>query len=91
MTRIAEERTTVGQHTDEAAQQAQYGECIHLAGHTVVLVVETPTATKLNLTWARTVLEVTEHCSKHFISTRVEVIKDSLCQFSLNIQFVEDV
>ena len=39
---IAEERTGVGQHTYEAAQEAEHREGIHLPGHTIELVVEPP-------------------------------------------------
>ena len=42
VTRIAEERTAVGKHTYEAAQETQHAEGVHLADHAVHLVVEPP-------------------------------------------------
>ena len=49
MTGIRQERATVGQHTHEATQQSKHREGIHLAGHAIELIVEPPTAAKLNL------------------------------------------
>ena len=42
MTRIAQERTAVGKHTNKATQQAKYRKSVHLTNHTVHLVVEPP-------------------------------------------------
>ena len=58
MTRIRQERTAVGKHSDKTAQQAEYRQCIHLSCHTVKLIIKPPAATKLNLARARTILEV---------------------------------
>ena len=45
--RVGEERAAVGQHAYETTQQAEYREAVHLAFHTVELVVEPPSAAEL--------------------------------------------
>ena len=42
VTRVAQERTAVGQHTYHAAQETEVGECHHLLLHTVFLIEEPP-------------------------------------------------
>ena len=73
VTWIAEERAAVGKHTYEATQQAQNREGVHLALHTVLLVVEPPTGTKLDLAWLTT-LEVTQHRSNNLVGTWIQSI-----------------
>ena len=52
MTWIRQERAAVGEHSYETTQQTKHGKGIHLTLHTIELVIEPPTGTKLNLTWA---------------------------------------
>ena len=73
MARIAQERTRVGEHTYEAAQQTKNRESVHLTGHAVELVVEPPSRAKLNLSRFAT-LEVAEHCGDDLVGTWVKSI-----------------
>ena len=89
MTRIAHKRTTVGQHTNKAAQQTQYGQGVHLALHAVLLVVEPPARAKLYL--ARlTTLEVAEHGSNHFVGTGVQRIQNGTRELILRVQLIKE-
>ena len=73
VTWIAQERAAVCQHSYEATQQTQNREGVHLALHAVLLIVEPPTGTELNLS-RLTTLEVTQHGSNHLVGTRIQRI-----------------
>ena len=73
VTRIAQERARVGQHTHKATQQTEHRQGVHLLDHAVHLVIEPPTATKLNL--ARlTTLEVAEHRGDDLVGAGIQRI-----------------
>ena len=91
MAGIAQERTAIGQHTHKTTQQTKNGKCIHLLGHTIELIIEPPTGTKLNFTRARTVLEIAEHGCNHFIGARVQTIEYGTREPAFHIQLVEEV
>ena len=71
---IGEEGTAVGEHTHEATEQSQNAEGIHLALHTIQLIVEPPSTTELNLAGCGAFLEIAKHCGNHFIIGWVEAI-----------------
>ena len=77
---IGEERTAVGKHAHEATQESEYAEGIHLSLHTIQLIVEPPSATKLNLAWCGTFLEVAYHGGNHLVVSRVDALQNSLGQ-----------
>ncbi len=74
MTRIRKERAAVGEHSYETTQQTKHRKGIHLTLHSVELVIEPPTGTKLNLTGTRTILEVTKHGGNNLICAGVQCI-----------------
>ena len=89
MTRITQERAAVSEHTYETAQQAKYGEGIHLPYHSIHLVIEPPAGTKLDLP-GFTALEVAQHRGNHLIGTRIQRINDGTCEFPLRIQLIQE-
>lgn len=74
MARIAEEGAGVGEHSHEAAEQSEHGKRVHLPCHAIELVVEPPSRTKLNLSRARTILEIAKHGSDDLVGAGVERI-----------------
>lgn len=85
MSRIGEERTAVGQHAHKTAEQPLQGECVHLALHAIELIVEPPSAAKLNLPCLWSLLEVAYHGGQHLIVGGIDAVENGLCQHALTV------
>src|SRR6185312_6320758 len=74
--RIAEEAAGVGDHADEAAEQPEIGEGVHLPLHALLLVEEPPAAAELELAGDAAVLEAADHRPEEVVIHRVDVVDD---------------
>ena len=90
MSRIGEERTAVGQHAHKTAEQPLQGECVHLALHAIELIVEPPSAAKLNLPCLWSLLEVAYHGGQHLIVGGIDAVENGLCQHALTVQSIQE-
>jgi len=77
VTWVGNERTAVGEHSDEVADSAEVGKCLHLRFHSVALVIEPPARTELNFTGSGSLLEVSEHSSENVVILGIKRIKYS--------------
>jgi len=68
---IGHKASGVGQHADELTQQSHVGKGIELSFHTVLLVIEPPARTELNLARCAPVLEIADHCGDQFVVTGI--------------------
>ena len=60
MAGVAQEGAGIGEHTDEAAEQTQIGQRLHLILHAGLMVVEPPGGTVLDLAGYGAVLETAD-------------------------------
>src|SRR6187431_2428173 len=74
--RVRQEAPRVCEHADEAREQAQVGQGVHLLLHAVELIEEPPGAAVLHLAGDAAVLEVARQGREHLVIARVEVIED---------------
>ena len=74
MAGVGEERAAVGQHAHKAAEQPLQREGIHLALHSIKLVVEPPAASKLDFAWLGALLEVACHGGKHLVVRGIDAV-----------------
>ena len=78
MTGIAKERTGVGEHTDEIAQQTQVAQGDHLLLHTGLVVVEPPAGAVLDFTGNGLILEAADQRAQLCVIHRIQRVQDRL-------------
>ena len=89
MAGIGEETAAVGQHANEAAQQAELRQLRHLTLHAVFLIVKPPAGTELHLARHPFALEVADHSAQHFVIARVQAVQNGFWQQVLLVLFAQ--
>ena len=78
MARVGEEGARVGDHADEAAEQAEVGQRVHLVAHAAFLVEEPPARAILDLARRHAVLERAREAGEQGGVGGVEIVEDRL-------------
>jgi len=86
--RIRHERARIRDHADEAREQAEIRQGIHLPFHAFFLVQKPPAGAELDFSRNRAVLEIPDHRGKGVIVRRIKVVDDG---FRERIFLVEPV
>ncbi len=86
---IREKTTAIGQHPDEASENAEMRKGVYLPLHRFFLIEEPPTAAELHLARESSVLEVAEHRREGVVIRRVEVVEDDLWEFIRRIESIK--
>ena len=89
--RVADEAAGVGQHANEAAQQAERAERVHLLAHAVFLIQEPPSGAELHLAREGAVVEGVGHNGQKLVVLGIEAIEDSLGETVLGSQAAEEL
>ena len=80
MARIGHEGPRIGQHADEARNQAAIGKRVNLPGHRLFLVEEPPAAAELDLAGHRAILEIADHGGQYIVIGWIQVVQHDLRQ-----------
>ena len=88
--RVADETARIGQHADEAAEQAERGEDVQLATDAALLVQEPPGGAELHLAGHGAVVEVAGHRGHDLEVLGIQAVKDCFRQFAFGVQPVEE-
>ena len=78
--RIGEKAAGIGEHADEAAEEAEVGEGVDLPLHGLLLIEEPPAAAELHFAGDGAVLEVAEQGAEGVVVGGIEVVDDDLGQ-----------
>ena len=89
--RVGQERAAVGQHADEAAQEPQVRQRVHLFLHAVFLIQEPPAGAELHFAGHAAVLKVADHRGDNLVVGRIDVIENRFGQPVVAIQAVEEL
>ena len=91
MAGVGDEGAAVGEHADEAGEEAEYAEGIHLAAHADFLIKEPPAAAELHLSGEGAVIEGISHGHHDLVVLGIEAVEDGLCEFVLRGQAVKEL
>ena len=89
MARVAHEGPGIGDHADEAREQAEVGEGVELPFHAFLLVEEPPPGAVLDLAGDGAILKVTDHGGEDVVIRRIEIVEDGLGQAIVGIEAVQ--
>jgi len=88
--RITHEGAGVGDHADEAGQEAEVGEGVELPFHAFFLVEKPPGRAELDFARDAAVHEVAEHGTEDVVIGGIEVVEDGTREALLLIEAVEE-
>src|SRR5690554_3234566 len=91
MSWIGNKGSGISQHSHKLSKQREVRKRDHLLFHTILLVIEPPSGTELNLhDPVGFTLEVSDHGGHDIIVSGIEVIKDGLRQLVFHIQCIHE-
>src|SRR5439155_1267976 len=86
VTRVGRKTARIGDHTDEAGEEAHVRQRADLRRHAVDLVQEPPRRAVLHLAGHRAVLEIADHRGEQLVVARIDVVEDGFGELAAVVE-----